>query len=178
MKKMLAGAGVLLVLLAGLYLGSPWWATSRMRKAAEAGDGEKLATYVDYPALRADIKSQLSVSMSANKGLFALFARQIAGAAAEAMVSPENVAFLVSTGRAQPIGAGAHKFPEPPAEGEPPRVLRNARYHGLNVFVMEMLDPETKQRLATLIFNRQGLVGWKLAAIRFGETPAPEPAKP
>jgi hypothetical protein len=178
MKKALAGAGALLVVLAALYVGSPWWATHRMRKAAEAGDGEELATYVDYPALRADVKSQLTVSMSSQKGLFAVLAGQIVGAAAEAMITPENVAALVSTGRAQPIDAGAKQFPDAPDEDQPPRVLREKRYRSLNVFELEMLDPETKRRLATLIFNRQGLVGWKLAAVRFGETPAPEPATP
>jgi hypothetical protein len=178
MKKALAGAGALLVVLVALYVGSPWWATHQMRQAAEAGDGEKLATYVDYPALRADVKSQLTVGVSSQKGLFAVLAGQIVGAAAEAMITPENVAALVSTGRAQPIDAGAKQFPDAPDEDEPPRVLREKHYQSLNVFEVEMLDPETKQRLATLVFNRQGLVGWKLAAIRFGETPAPRPAKP
>jgi hypothetical protein len=178
MKKVLAGAGAMLVILAGLYVGSPWWATSRMRKAAEAGDGEKLATYVDYPALRADVKAQLTMSASSQKGLLAMIATHIVGAAADAMVTPENVAALVSTGRAQPLGAGALQFPEPPAEDEPPRVLRNKQYRSLDVFEVEMLDPETKKRLATLVFHREGLVGWKLSAIRFGEKPAREPAKP
>ena len=51
---------------------------------------------------------------------------------------------------------------------------------------MEMLDPETKFRLATLVFHRHGLVGWKLAAIQFAQphapmpppVPAPAPAQP
>ena len=178
MKKMLAGAGALLVILAAVYLGSPWWATHQMRKAAEAGDAEKLANYVDYPAVRADVKAQLTVSMTEKKGLFAMLAGQIVGAAAEAMVTPESIAALVSTGRAQPIGAGAKQFPDAPDEDEPPRVLRDKHYQSRNVFEVRLRDPETKARLATLIFNRHGLVGWKLAAIRFGETPAAKPAQP
>jgi hypothetical protein len=178
MKKALAGAVAVLVVLAGIYLGSPWWATHQMRRAAEAGDAEKLASYVDYPAVRADVKAQLTVSMSSQKGLFARLAGQIVGAAAEAMVTPENVAALVVTGRAQPIGAGAKQFPDAPAEDEPPRVLRDEHYRSRNVFEVDLLDPETKTRLSTLVFDRHGLVGWKLAAIRFGETPAAKPAQP
>ena len=168
MKKALAAVGAVLVILAGCYVGSPWWATNQMRKAAEAGDGEKLATYVDYPALRADIAAQLTASLSTQKGFFAALAGQLATAASEAMITPENIAALASTGRAQPLAAGAKRFPDAPDEDEPPRVERHKRYRSLDVFEVEMVDPETKGALATLVFHRHSGFAWKLAAIRFG----------
>jgi hypothetical protein len=185
MKKMLAGAGALLVILSALYVGSPWWATHRMQRAAENGDGEKLAEYVDYPAVTANVESQIAAGLSAKKGLFRVFASQIVGTVAKALVTPENIAALVATGRANPLDAATRQFPDAPDEDAPPRVLRAKRYRSLDVFDMEMLDPETKRRLATLVFHRYGLVGWKLAAIQFAQPPPapmpppePAPAKP
>ena len=50
---------------AGWYLGSPLWTLKRMQDAAAAQQGDALAAYVDFPALREDIKSELSVAIMA-----------------------------------------------------------------------------------------------------------------
>ena len=38
---------------------SPWWTLKDMRNAAKAGDGNRLASYVDFPRVRADLREQL-----------------------------------------------------------------------------------------------------------------------
>lgn len=50
---------------AGWIYASPLWTLKAMRDAAQARDAEALAAYVDFPALRADLKSDLSAAMMA-----------------------------------------------------------------------------------------------------------------
>ena len=55
----LAAAGLFALLAAGWWFGSPWWTLWRMREAAAAGDSGTLASYIDFPALRASTRAQL-----------------------------------------------------------------------------------------------------------------------
>ena len=45
---------------AGWWFGSPWWTLREMRAAADAHDAARLSYYIDYPALRADLKGELN----------------------------------------------------------------------------------------------------------------------
>ena len=176
---MLAGAGALLAVLSALYGGSPWWATHRMVQAAEAGDTEKLAAYVDYPAVTADVEAQLAASFAGMKGLVGMIASKLAGQMAKALITPEKVAAMVARGRANPLDAAARKYPDTPEGDEPPRVLRSKRYRSVDVFEVRMREPETEKWRGTLVFRRHGLVGWKMAAIEFAPPePPPPPAEP
>ena len=48
-----------LALAATWEIASPWWTLKNMRDAAAAQDSEKLASYVDFPRVRADLREQL-----------------------------------------------------------------------------------------------------------------------
>ena len=52
-------AVVLLALAVTWEVASPWWTLREMRDAAAARDTEKLATYVDFPRVRIDLREQL-----------------------------------------------------------------------------------------------------------------------
>lgn len=56
-KWTLAAAIALASLAAGWWFGSPWWTLWRMREAAAAGDAQALASYIDFPAVRASTTS-------------------------------------------------------------------------------------------------------------------------
>jgi hypothetical protein len=81
-------AALLAIAAAGWWFGSPWWTLWRMREAAQAGDGEALAAYVDFPALRASTRKQLGP-------LGGVFARP----AVDALVSPAAIRLALATGR-------------------------------------------------------------------------------
>jgi hypothetical protein len=49
---------LVLVLVGALYYGSPYWTVWRMQTPAEAGEGDRLARYVDFPAVRESVRSQ------------------------------------------------------------------------------------------------------------------------
>ena len=62
-----AGLAVAVVIALGVawYFASPWYTLKQMRSAAEANDAAALSSYIDYPSLREDLKSDLMAQMMA-----------------------------------------------------------------------------------------------------------------
>ena len=92
----IAAAGLLALSAGGWWFGSPWWTLWRMREAAEAGDAQALAAYIDFPALRASTREQLGRRLGSLGGL-------VAGPALDAAISPEALRLALGKGRG---GAG------------------------------------------------------------------------
>ena len=60
MRRMLLVALALAAVAGGIwYWGAPQWTIGQMRDAAKAGDTDRLAGYVDFPALRASLKDEV-----------------------------------------------------------------------------------------------------------------------
>jgi hypothetical protein len=87
-KRALLAALLLIFLAAGWWLGSPWWTLWRMREAAQAGDSEALAAYIDFPALRASTREQLGP-----------IGGRLARPAVDALVSPAALRLALGYGR-------------------------------------------------------------------------------
>jgi hypothetical protein len=91
--RILALAAALLAgLAAGWWFGSPWWTLWRMREAAQAGDSEALAAYIDFPALRASTREQLGPGLGPLGGT-------LARPAVDALVSPAALRLALGRGR-------------------------------------------------------------------------------
>jgi hypothetical protein len=147
-RTLALAAALLLLLLAGAWwFGSPWWTLWRMREAAEAGDSEALAAYIDFPALRASTREQLGSRLGALGGL-------IAGPALDAAISPEALRLALGKGRESPGGGGSGAGRG--EESQPPDVEISRT--GASEFRVE-------GRRSDLVFRRHGL-GWKLEEIR------------
>ena len=129
-----------------------------MRAAAEAGDAAAFAAYVDFPALREDMKAELTPLLAAEAGrrggpAAGLFGAALAGPVIDALVSPEGLSAAFVAGAAASAAA-------PPARalqvGEDPFVTRR----GLSEFLLSPRDrPGTG-----LVFTRRGLA-WRLSGI-------------
>ena len=180
-KRLLLGVFAIAVLVGGYYYASPYWVLHRMQSAARAGEGDRLAAFVDFPAVRESVKSQVMASMAKSMenetkkdNPFAAFGMMLAGTMAnsmvDAMVTPDAIVIMVNKGTA--TQAAGPKQPEalPPAPDSAtatkplPRVVRH--YEGLDVFHVELQDPDTKQPMLQLVMNREGWFGWKLKAVR------------
>lgn len=121
MKKIVVALGVLLLAAGGWYYASPLWTLKAMRHAAVAKDGAALSRYVDYEALRADLKGDLRRSMMAGMAKqpdnpFAAIGMAIAlnlvDPMIEAMVSPEGVEAMFASQR---NAAGGDRSGDAPA---------------------------------------------------------------
>jgi hypothetical protein len=163
MKK-IVGVLVALCLAVGVWwYASPLWTLHEMRQAAKAGDAQKLSEYVDYPALRENLKSEFRRGMTnemakhADDG-FAMFGSALALAVVnpviDAMVTPEGVqAMFDQRKQLDRVAPAKAKMPAAPQD---PIVDRE----GFSEFVVRDKDP-TK---GSLVFKRSGL-GWKLSGI-------------
>ena len=65
--KIVAVAAALIVIAAGAlwYFNSPLWTLKGIKDAAQSRDAEALNAYIDYPALRQSLKTQLTARMAA-----------------------------------------------------------------------------------------------------------------
>lgn len=150
---------------AGWLYASPFWTLKAMRDAAEARDAEALAAYVDFPALRADLKSDLSAAMMAEmaraRATEDMSARPDALGLAmldpliEGMVSPAGLQMMFAGNPAAASPATPAPLREVSASGEV-TVTRN----GLSEFRVSGKGDDP----AALVFRRDGL-GWRLVGI-------------
>ena len=82
----------------GWEVASPWWTLRNMRDAARERDGERLAGYVDFPRVRADLREQLIAAADKRIPVAAIQAivgkhavDRVVDRAIKAIVSPEGL---------------------------------------------------------------------------------------
>jgi hypothetical protein len=156
------------------YLLSPGYTLSRMKSLAEAGDDRAFASYVDFPALRADLKAELQAQLVGDPsnaddplvGLGAALGSAMLGPIIDGMVSPDGlrVAFVLR-------GEGQAKTGPSPPEGvrlpESPVITRR----GLSEFLVGSREAPDHG----LVFRRHGF-GWKLSGVDLAPRPNADPA--
>ena len=108
-KTLLAAALLLAVLFFGFLAASPYLAFHRIKQAVDAEDLQTLSTYVDYPALRENLKAQALAAISAKwqaqapDNPLASLGRTFAAGAAEkmidALITPENIMLALASGQ-------------------------------------------------------------------------------
>lgn len=184
MRKLYVIVALVVVAGIGAYFGSPYWTIYQIRSAAEAGEGDRLAGYVDFPAVRESVKTQLATSMQKELNApdmknnpFAALGQSLAvglvNTMVDAMITPEGVANMIRSGHASKTAAAATSPPAttatpastPPVASEERPKLRQG-YEGLNVFKAAMLDPNSGEDLLEAVLTRQGIFSWRLTAIR------------
>jgi hypothetical protein len=161
MKKLLVALVLLGIAIGTWWYASPLWTLHEMREAARTDDAEKLSEYVDYPALREDLKGELRRAMISemtkqNDGFAMLgsaFALALIDPLIDVMVTPEGVEAMFDNAKRARLSEKRPKLPEASSD---PIVERQ----GFDQFAVRDKDP-TK---GSLIFRRHGL-GWKLSGI-------------
>ena len=173
--KLLGFVAVIAVLLVagGWWFASPWWTLKAMREAAAAHDEKALSAHVDYPALRASVKSEIAKQMAGSGGgeaggTLATVVAAIAGPIVDAAITPQGVQamFEVRDGTKQGGAAPATEggvLPRPPAANDRPAIERD----GIDQFRVRWQEQGT----GTMVFRRHGL-GWKLVGIDLPPAPA------
>jgi hypothetical protein len=161
-SKLVAAAIIALVLAGGWYWGSPLWTLKQMRDAAQAKDVDALASHVDFPALREDVKSELSASIMKEVGkdegglggLGKMFGLAMVDKMVDGMISPAGLRVMF---------AGADV-----ADGGQKSGLKlsmndvSVERSGLSEFRFKSTKPGDDKPV--LVFHRDGL-SWKLAGI-------------
>ena len=165
--KVAALAAAVLIIAAAVtwYLASPGWTLHQMKAAADANDPDALNTFIDYPALREDLKAEIRGQMIAeaqkDRSGFAPFGLAIgsalAGPAVDALVTPAGMraAFIAKRDQEQvkgaPQAASALRVPDDPV------IVRRG--------FSEFLVASKRQPKSGLVFKRHGL-SWKLSGVK------------
>ncbi len=185
-KRTIAIAVAVLLAIATAGVASPYWTVWQMQSAARAGEGDRLARHVDFPALREDLKSQVQTGMAKKlqspdlkdnpfAGLGMMLAGSLAGGVVDALVTPDNLASMIRNGKTTaaklvPPTKSSATAEAAATETKPPRIAH--RFVGMNVFKVEMHEPDTDKLVMTWVLSREGFLTWKLTSIRlaaFGE---------
>lgn len=159
MKRWWIVLAVLLVIAAGGWLwGSPYLTLAQMKKAADARDLTALSARVDYPAVRADVKTQLRERLEHADGspldrLGAAIAEQVADPAVDAIVTPEGMRALFAS-------AAVAQAARPGLTSAKPGEMRVQR-ESLSRFALTSANGSGPE----LVFKLQGLT-WRVTAVR------------
>jgi len=175
MKKwLLPTVAVLLVLLAGYVAAGPWLAIHGIGKAIEQRDAARLSRYVDFPALRVNLKAQLDDQLVRRAGsglqssLFGAVALGVAGrltgAAVDVMVTPTGVAALLQGHDVWKRATGDTADGDTWGPPAPARPLQSAhgRYESLSRFTATRQLEDGSE--VVFVLSRQGL-RWRLTDI-------------
>lgn len=152
-------------LFALAFLASPYVAARSFVAWARQGDTERLAASVDFPAVRASLKPQLSAAVTARMnrdpemrdnplaGLGMMLMPSLLDRMVDSVVTPRSLATLVSAGR---TGDGA---------ATPPRLDYDYGYAAINRFRVTARRQGSRGAPIGLTFERRGLFAWKLVGV-------------
>lgn len=151
-----------LLLVGGWFWGSPYYTLNQMRDAAKAKDSEALASYVDFPALREDMKSELTAQVMAKSKkdesgfgkLGEMFAHAMVDKLIDGMVSPAGLRVMFA---GADVADGPNQSPMQMSVDD----IR-VEHTGLSTFRLHSAKPNDEK--AVLVFHREGL-GWKLSGV-------------
>jgi len=167
-KTWIVVIGAVVALFALAYIVSPYLAARDFVAAAKAGEAEKLERAVDFPAVRASLKPQLTAAMTTRlqndptmrgnpfAGLGAMLMPSILNRMVDSVVTADGIAALVRAGKMERSddGLAAAQRPE-----------HDLRYLSLNQFEVTVLRKDARGDPINLVFERRGLFAWKLVRI-------------
>lgn len=160
---------LLVVALLGTWLFfTPHLTVNSMKSAADVGDANTLANYVDFPAVKESIKRSIGAKISeATKDqqdnpfafLGAAMALAIINPLIDTFVSPSGLSMIM-------------KGEKPSLEGKQARNSKSQSdadismsYDGMNRFIVTITKRNEGEKPLRLIYNREGLFSWRLTAI-------------
>lgn len=170
---LLAGAGLLLVLLPGLlFYFSPHRAASQMQAAVTRHDTQALSRQIDFPAVRDSLKDYFAARVraeAARKGtpeVLGEFGATLTGAfispMIDAMVTPENLALMFRGEKPE------FSQPNAPASGFVGKrdIVMESGYEDFNHFVVTTHKKGSQEAPVSFVLQREGGWSWKLVALR------------
>lgn len=168
------GVAVAVVGFGVWFYATPYIAMSGAEKAAKAGDASALAGYVDFPALKASFKTNITASIAAQNHVDPTNPMQALGVAlanafvdplVEVMVTPQNLALLFQ-GKNPSLDKSSRNTGVASSSSSESDVVTKAGYESYDRFIVQIKNEKASKKSLTLVLNREGFATWKLAGIR------------
>ena len=161
--------GVLVVFGVWFYF-TPHLAVLGLQAAAEANDAAKLAGYVNFPALKKNLKASCNAKLAPGvvKGKkpnpFAALGATVTAACInpmiETLVTPKSLVMMFRGDKPQPARKTTRA--KPPETG----TKISTSYESFDRFVVTIKKEGSTDEPTGLVFNRDHLFSWKLSALR------------
>ncbi|RDU95316.1 DUF2939 domain-containing protein [Trinickia dinghuensis] len=187
------GIAIIVLALVVIAYASPYLALSRLRDAAQARNAAMIDRYVDYPALRASLKEQVTQMLSRRvdkeklqhpfAALGALVGMALVNPLVDAYATPDGVAALLKgmppSGKpgevppsagdeqaSQPQEASSTPSQQPATAAQPaePRAKASAGYRDMNTFAVTYTSGPAGEPYS-VIFHRRGWFSWQIDAV-------------
>jgi hypothetical protein len=169
--KVLVGVGLLAII--GWFFVSPYLAVKNMKDAADKRDATTLSSYVNYPALKENLKANFSASMNAKAaeksdnplaGFGATLASAFMGPMIDAIVTPDSLAAMMRGQKPKAAGGASEPATQDVATEKKSDPDVQLGYESLNRFVVRVSPKDKPEQKTALVFLREGL-SWKLNAV-------------
>lgn len=164
MRKSIVVAAAVALVTIGIYGGSPYYALHSLRAAAIDADSDKLEASVDFPAVRDNLKSQMTAALMAKmkndpemqnnpfSGLGLLVLPSIVDRMIDAYVTPVGIAAIL---RGQNPAEKAKIEDNPDIESK-------AIYVSLDRFRVRLRNARLNQEGPSFLLERRGFATWKV----------------
>ena len=165
-------ATVVVALLAWFYF-TPHLTFRGMRAAIESGDAARFNDYVNFPALKDNIKGTLNARLvsattpnrarSRYEDLGTALAAAMIGQLVDALITPESMAMMLKGEKPRPgvIPSAAKSHDD--------AVDVSMKYETFDRFVVTARNRSGTDEPIILVFVRDGPFSWKLSAVRLPE---------
>ena len=168
------------IVFAGAYLASPFVGLVSLFSAARAGDARRLEQLVDFPAVRAGLKAQISATLAEQRpndpqprpqpSVGQLPLSSYMDRAIDAYVTPQAIATMVRNAGA-PARPGQEAADSDAAtdaisiEAKGVDVRPRFAYLGVNRFRASLENAAKPTEALVLVFERRGAFNWRLTRI-------------
>jgi hypothetical protein len=165
--------GIALLAVVGWFFASPYLAVKNMKDAADKRDASTLSSYVNYPALKENLKASFSANMnekaqekSSNPlaGFGAALASAFMGPMIDAIVTPDSLAAMLRGQKPKAAGGVTEPATQDVAAEKNNDPDVKLGYESLNRFVVRVSPKDKPEQKTALVFLREGL-SWKLNAV-------------
>ncbi|WP_423141388.1 DUF2939 domain-containing protein [Parablastomonas sp. CN1-191] len=185
----------IVLLAAGVFAAAPYRAAHNLQAAAQAGDRDRLDAAVDFPAVRDNLKSDLGAALTRSlasdpqlkdnpfAGIAALIVPAVVDRGVDAYVTPAAIAALAkgqkpaAAAPAAPAPAGGAPARPAPAATAAPRIKAHYDWLSLDRFRVRIENAATPAPGPAFLFERRGLITWKLVRIELPADLLQAPAK-
>lgn len=161
-------APVIVLAAASWLYATPYLAVNGMRSAAEARDAQRLSGYVDFPALKENLKGSLNAKITGDVrasdnplgAMGSALGAMLINPMVDMFVTPEAIAQLMR-GQKPKLAGNSGGDGRPGAKAE-----TRMGYEGVNRFVVSVRKEGGDGEPVAMVMQRNGLASWKLVALR------------
>ena len=170
-KKLLGALIAIVVVICGYWYATPYLALNNIKKAAQAGDSDKVSKYIDYPSVRQSFKDQMNAMMMkemANQkddgfaALGAMLASTMVDKMVDGFVTPEGMTLMLK-GKDLRDAQQDSQDTQTAETQEQTKPEYEAGYTSMNDFEVVIKDQDQSKEVKVLMV-RDGL-SWKIHKI-------------